>query len=135
MKKLSIILTLALSAVAFGDIQAPPASHQTRVHKFGRGLSNTLYGLSELPFTMVRVNDRAGGTAQWGNGIVEGLHRSFVRIGSGVFDMVSFPVRTHKDSFRSCIQNIQYDPYNGYSEFPPELGWQSNYDYARRQPL
>lgn len=134
MKKFILaFLVVGITTAAYADIQAPPASQQTRVHKLGRGISNVLYGITELPVRMMHVNRMEGNTAAFGNGIVEGTYRSAVRIGWGVFEIVSFPVRTHKNSFRAPYQNIEYDPYNGYSEFPPEIGFQSKYYYARTQ--
>ncbi|MEM7383944.1 MAG: exosortase system-associated protein, TIGR04073 family, partial [Verrucomicrobiota bacterium] len=106
---------------------------QTPVRKLGRAVSNILYGLTELPHTVIQMNKREGNNAAFGAGVVEGTWRSAVRIGYGVYELVSFPVPTYKGSYRAPYQNIEYDPYRGYDEFAPELGFQSKYEYSRRQ--
>lgn len=134
MKKLLItLLAVGCAATALADIQAPPNSHHTRVHKLGRGISNVLYGAQELPSRVMHVNRHEGNNAAFGSGVVEGVKRSLCRIGWGIIEVASFPVKTHRNSFKAPYQNIEYDPYNGYSEFVPELGFQSKYNYARSQ--
>ncbi len=134
MKKLLLtLLAVGLTGACYADIQAPPASHQNAIRKLGRGISNILYGATELPARVIRVNDRAGNNAAGGSGIVEGVERSVVRVAYGIFEVLTFPVKTHKNSFRAPYQDIEYDPYNGYAEYSPEIGWQSKFRYGRKQ--
>tara|TARA_B100000902_G_C26928680_1_gene725263 strand:+ start:309 stop:719 length:411 start_codon:yes stop_codon:yes gene_type:complete len=134
MKKLLItLLTIGVASSAFADIQAPPDSHQTRVHKLGRGISNVLYGITELPMRVLQVNKEDGNNAAAGVGILEGAHRSATRVAYGVFEILTFSGKTYKNSFKASYQNIEYDPSNGYSEFSPEIGFQSKFNYGRKQ--
>lgn len=134
MKKLLFTLLAAgITSSCLADIQAPPDSRQTAIHKLGRGISNLLYGATELPMRMLQVNDHDGNNAAFGAGIVEGTHRTVTRIGYGIFEIATFPARTYKNSYKAPYQNIEYYPYNGYAEFSPEIGWQSKFPYNRKQ--
>ena len=134
MKKfLTILIITGVTSAGFADIQAPPRSWHTPVRKLGRGVSNILYGITELPTTVIRHNETDGNNAAGGLGVVQGIWRSCYRIGWGAIEVVSFPVKTYKNSYRPAYQNIEYDPYNGYDEFSPELGFQSKYRYTRSQ--
>ncbi|MFT5191191.1 MAG: putative exosortase-associated protein (TIGR04073 family) [Verrucomicrobiales bacterium] len=133
MKKLLLTLLAVGITGACADIQAPPASHQTSIHKLGRGVSNLLYGITELPNRIVRVNAEDGNNAGFGSGIIEGTQRSLVRVGYGIFEILTFPAKTYKQSYKAPYQNIEYDPYNGYSEYGSEIGFQSKFGYGRKQ--
>lgn len=134
MKKLLLtLLAVGITVPCFADIQAPPASRQNAIHKLGRGISNVLYGATELSNRIIQVNQNDGNNAGFGAGIVEGAERSVIRVAWGLFEIATFPVKTHKNSFRAPYQNIEYDPYNGYAEYSPEIGWQSKFGYGRKQ--
>lgn len=134
MKKLLLtLLAVGITGTGFADIQAPPDSQQTAIRKLGRGISNVLYGLTELPVRVVNVNSADGNNAGFGTGIVEGTTRSVVRIGHGIIEICTFPVRTYKRTYKARYQNIEYDPFGGYAEYAPEIGWQSKFRYGRKQ--
>lgn len=134
MKKLLLtLIAVGLASTSFADIQAPPNSQQTAIHKLGRGVSNLLYGVTELPARVIGINASQGNSSGAGAGIIEGTHRSIVRVGYGIFEILTFPAKTYKQSYKAPYQNIEYDPYNGYSEFSPEIGWQSKFGYSRKQ--
>ncbi|MEI6350138.1 MAG: exosortase system-associated protein, TIGR04073 family [Verrucomicrobiota bacterium] len=132
MKTLLSLLTLAiLGTAAIADIQNPPAAEQTPIRKLGRGLSNILYGISEMPYTICSVNDDLGNNAAFSYGVVKGLHRSVYRFGMGWYEVVTFPIPHYKHSYRQPYpSNIPWI-HNGYTEFPPELGNESRLDYVR----
>lgn len=132
-KVLLTLLIMGMTSVGFADIQAPPRSQQTPVRKLGRSVSNLLYGISELPFYMIEMNKRDGNNAAFGAGVVIGTWRSAVRFGYGVWEFSTFWCAGYKKGFRAPYQNIEYDPFNGYDEFPPEIGFQSKYRYVRQQ--
>ncbi|MFT4549336.1 MAG: putative exosortase-associated protein (TIGR04073 family) [Verrucomicrobiales bacterium] len=138
MKKLALILTFVLattSFTAFADIQSPPGSRDNRVRKLSRGLSNMIYGITELPASWRKSNMREGSTVAAGHGIVNGAKRSVVRMGFGLYEVVTFPFATYKDGFKSPIpKKLKWDVNHGYSDYPSELGFQSVYDYGRTQP-
>ena len=98
--------------------------------KLGRGLSNILFGIAELPDTMMRINDEHGNAAAFSTGIVKGTTRSIVRIGAGIYDFITFPFPTHRGSFRSPLKSNIPWIHGGYSEYVPELGWETRKGYV-----
>ena len=50
----------------------------------------------------------------------------------GVYDVVTHPFPTYKDSYRPPYK---LDPpwiHGGYEEFPPELGFETRFNYNRQ---
>lgn len=126
------LLTLTcLAGAAFADIQAPPASDQGPTRKLGRGISNIAFGVTEIPDQIFSINSQEGNAAAWSYGLVRGVGRFFARLGYGVYEVALFPFPTQKGTYyppyRSDIPWIN----SGYDEFPPELGWNTKYDYVR----
>jgi len=127
------VLALGLCAsVAFADIQSPPAADYGPTRKLGRGLSNILWGSSELLDSMAAVNYQEGNSAAFSYGIVRGLGRTFARLGYGFYEVVLFPFPTHKGTYYPPYKSDIPWIHSGYSEFPPELGWESRYNYSRQ---
>lgn len=138
MKKIALILSLILlssSYTSFADIQSPPGARDNRVRKLSRGLGNLVYGIVELPGYWRRSNVREGSTVAASHGIVNGATRSVIRMGFGLYEVVTFPFPTYKDGFKSPLPiKEKWDAHHGYSDYPRELGFQSAYDYVRSQP-
>lgn len=128
---LSITLFAALAVGAFADIQVPPMAEQGPTRKFGRGVSNILFGFSELPDTIMRINDTQGNSAACGYGVVLGLNRSFYRFGKGWYDVLSFGRPTYKETYRQPYPSDTIWGMIGYAEFPPELGFETRFNYTR----
>jgi hypothetical protein len=55
---LAAALILGFAVPTFADIQDPPSREYGPTRKFGRGLSNAAFCLSEFPVQIARVNDR-----------------------------------------------------------------------------
>ena len=134
---LSTIL-LALAGTTYADIQAPPASEYTSTRKLGRAIGNILYATEEIPTTIIRWNEADGNYAGASVGVVDGIGRTFSRIGYGFYELVTFWVPTYKCTYKPCYQDScgrsglkEYNVWGGFSEFPEELGFQSKYDYCR----
>ena len=128
---LSLLFLTVLGAAAFADIQNPPAAEQGPLRKLGRGTSNILFGLTEMPLTMCNVNELEGNNAAFSYGIVKGWHRSVYRFGLGWYEVVTFPIPHYKHSYRAPYPpNIPWI-HNGYTEFVPEMGFESRLDYCR----
>jgi len=131
MKVAALLLVLTFSATAFADIQAPPASDYGPTRKLGRGLSNIAFGITEIPDQIMAVNYSEGNAAAWSYGLVRGVGRFFARMGYGIYDVALFPFPT--------VRGTYYPPYrsdipwinSGYQEFPPELGFDTRYNYVR----
>jgi putative exosortase-associated protein (TIGR04073 family) len=130
-RPLTLIALLVTSAVAFADIQQPPSSDNGPTRKLGRGLGNICFGFTELPDSMLSVNYMEGNNAAFSYGIVRGLARSFARVGYGLYDVFLFPVPSYKGTYAPPYRsNVQWI-HSGFSEFPPEIGFESRYPYVR----
>ena len=127
----SLLAAAALAATALADIQQPPGSDYGPTRKLGRGLSNVLFGPSELLDSMAAVNYEDGNAAAWSYGLVRGIGRSFARLGYGIYDMVTFPFPTVRGSYRPPYRSDIPWIKSGYQEFPPELGFETRYHYVR----
>lgn len=128
---LSLLLLMGVSST-FADIQAPPQSEQGPTRKLGRGLGNMLYGSTEIINSMSDVNYSEGNSAAFSYGLVRGLGRTFARIGYGLFETVTFPFPTNHGTYKPPYNNNIQWLYSGYSEFPPELAFETKYDYSRQ---
>jgi putative exosortase-associated protein (TIGR04073 family) len=139
MKKFALILlTVALSSAptltSVADIQAPPGARYNSVRKLSRAVANIVYGISEVPATWMKTNDEEGPSVSGSYGVIEGSKKSLVRLGFGAYEFVTFPFKTYKGSYRPPYRkNIWFDTMHGYSEMPPELGFESRFDYVRSQ--
>ncbi|MEY2496162.1 MAG: hypothetical protein QOJ45_2654 [Verrucomicrobiota bacterium] len=124
-------LIIGFATCALADIQDPPSNDYGPTRKLGRGLSNLVFGIAELPVTIARVNDREGNSAAAGYGVVRGLGRSYMRFHAGVFEIFSFPFPVNRGTYYPILPaHIPYI-HAGYEEFPPELGNESKYPYVR----
>ncbi len=128
-----------MASSVYADIQAPPASEYTATRKLGRALGNIVYAVEELPVSMIRWGSEEGDYAGFSVGIVDGIGRTFSRIGYGFYEFVTFWAPTYKCTYRPPYQGTggrnglkEYNAWFGFSEFPEELGFQSKYGYCRQ---
>ena len=129
---LAAALVLGFATSAFADIQDPPSNDYGPTRKLGRGISNLVFGIAELPVTIARVNDREGNSAAAGYGVVRGVGRSYMRFHAGLFEIFSFPFPVNRGTYYPILPpHIPYI-HAGYEEFPPELGYESKYPYVRQ---
>jgi putative exosortase-associated protein (TIGR04073 family) len=132
---MKILLTTAfvfgLATSAFADIQDPPSSDYGPTRKLGRGLSNLVFGVAELPATIAKINEREGNSAAAGYGVVRGLGRSYMRVQTGLFEFLTFPFPTNRRTYYPLLRSDIPHTQAGYQEFPPELGNESKYPYVR----
>lgn len=119
------------SGVLRADIQAPPGADHSPTRKLGRGISNLLYGFTEVPVTLAHTNEYEGGAAAWSLGVVKGVGRGFARTGVGFWEVLTWPFPTEKGKYTPTLRRETPWILNGYQEFPPELGWESRYRYVR----
>ena len=126
----AIALTLAVSALA--DIQDPPSNDYGPTRKLGRGLSNLVFGFTELPITIAKTNNCEGNAAAAGYCIARGLGRSCMRFQSGLFETLTFPFPTVHRTYYPLLPDDIPLIQSGYQEFPPELGNESKYPYVRK---
>ena len=133
MKKLLFtgLVVFAFAVSALADIQDPPGNDYGPTRKLGRGIGNFLYGSSELPVSVCNVNKEEGNSAAASYGIVRGLGRSTARHFTGLYEIFTFAAPTHHNSFRPVLPSDVPWIHGGYSEFPPELGFESKHTYCR----
>jgi putative exosortase-associated protein (TIGR04073 family) len=126
------VVLLSFSAQAFADIQDPPSNDYGPTRKLGRGLSNLVFGSSELQTTIAKTNEHEGNAAAAGYGIVRGLGRSWMRFTSGLFECLTFPFPVNQRTYYPLLPDEIPFVHTGYAEFPPELGNESKYPYVRK---
>ncbi len=131
---LTLIAVFTCGSLAFADIQSPPAGVWNWSRKLTRGLANLAYGPTEIFSYWARSNHTEGNVGASLITPIEGLKRTVVRIGYGVFEVVTFPSPTYKKTFRPPYYKKQrIDPWYGYGEFSPQLGISSEASYCRTQ--
>src|SRR5205085_12356494 len=129
---LAAALVLGFVLPSFADIQDPPSNDYGPTRKLGRGISNLVFGVAELPHTIAKVNSDEGNSAAFGYGVVRGVGRSWMRIHAGVFEILAFPFPTSRGTYYPILPNHIPYIHAGYQEFPPELGNESKYPYVRQ---
>src|SRR3982751_2267422 len=100
---LSITLLIGMSSLCRADIHDPPSNDHGPTRKLGRGVSNLVFGISELPTTIAKVNNRGGNSAAAGYGVVRGVGRSMMRISAGLVEIFSFPFPIVHGTYRSVL--------------------------------
>jgi putative exosortase-associated protein (TIGR04073 family) len=126
-----LVLVLACTRLALGDIQDPPSNDYGPTRKLGRGISNLLFAPAEMFTTVATVNKQEGNSAACGYGIVRGAGRVAVRHIAGLLEIALFPFPTWHESYYPILPRDVPWIHAGYSEFPPELGNESKYPYVR----
>ena len=127
----SLLLTVCAVAVVQADIQAPPVSNQGPTRKLGRGVANVLFAITDWQQSIAEANDNEGNASGVAFGFVRGAGRFFARTGVGLYEMATFPFPLNKGKYTPTLRDDVPWIHSGYSEFPPELGWESRYNYAR----
>lgn len=122
---------LVLAAICRADIQDPPSNDYGPTRKLGRGVSNLLFGIAELPTTIAKVNEDEGNSAAGGYGVVRGVGRSVMRMQAGIFEILTFPIPVVRGTYFPVLESDTHWIHAGYKEFPPELGNESKYPYVR----
>jgi putative exosortase-associated protein (TIGR04073 family) len=131
---LTIVAALTVGSFAFADIQSSPGSHWNWSRKLTRSVANLAYGFSEYPVTWQRMERAEGVNMAASAFVVEGTKRSVVRFGYGLYEFVTFPLPTHKGTYRPPYRKSdRFDTWNGYEEFTPQVGFTSQARYSRTQ--
>lgn len=129
---LAAALFLAFAIPSPADIQDPPANDYGPTRKLGRGISNVVFGVAELPVSIARVNSREGNSAAASYGVVRGVGRSYLRFHTGLAEIFTFPFRINRGTYYPLLPPRVPYIHAGYEEFPPELGNESKYPYIRK---
>jgi putative exosortase-associated protein (TIGR04073 family) len=111
-------LLLALVLASLGYAQAPnnndqPPSGQNALRKLGRGISNVLFGVVEVPNQYTKAVSDQGGAAGISYGLPKGIARWVSREFVGVYEIVTFPVplpKGYKPVMKPEWPNEDYEP-------------------------
>ena len=135
MKKVVLTLLVAsLGTWAVADIQCPPGASNGAIKKLGRAVANLIYGATEIPTNWSRTLETEGAHSAATYGIFKGVEKSVVRVGYGLYELVTFPAPTYKQGYKapyyekSCICHTL-----GYQDYPPQIGMISQANYTREQ--
>ena len=112
------------------DIQDPPYLDHGPIRKLSRGLSNILFGSTEVFATLDSKNQLHGNSGMM-YGLVSGVGRTLMRIGAGFYEVVTFPAPSYRQSYAPALPSTAPWVQGGYEEFPPELGFESRFNYNR----
>jgi hypothetical protein len=55
-----------------------------------------------------------------------------MRMQAGIFEILTFPIPAVRGTYFPVLESDVHWIHAGYKEFPPELGNESKYPYARR---
>lgn len=137
-KLLGASLAIALSSVvvtsvALADIHEPPKTKYTKTRKLARGVSNIVYGWSEIPTTMYRWGEKhtEQSTGIWFAGLFQGTQRAGARLMYGFYEVWNWQKPLYKDTYKAPYPDINYLPWRGYEEFPPQIGELTTVGYVR----
>ncbi len=70
---------------------------ESMLNKLGRGMTNIVTGILELPYAIDTELDEGGIYKGIPFGIIKGLVRSAVRVGAGLYEFISFPIELPED--------------------------------------
>jgi putative exosortase-associated protein (TIGR04073 family) len=131
-----LVLTAVVTAsFVMADIQAPPGARWGWSRKLSRAVANLAYGVTEINETHNKIDYHDGSSAAFSSTVIQGTGRTVVRIGYGLFELVTFPFPTYHGTYKPPYYKKDYmHPVYGYSEFPPQIGIQSEAHYSRTQP-
>ncbi len=54
-----------------------------------------------------------------------------MRMGAGFYEVVTFPAPTYRKSYAPALPSVAPWVQGGFEEFPPELGFESRFNYCR----
>lgn len=131
--KTLIVLALALgfTSSAFADIQDPPSNDYGPTRKLGRGIANLFLAPAEITVTVATINTQEGNSSAATYGVVRAAGRTAMRQGVGLLEILTFPFPIHRGTYYPILPSDIPWIHAGYSEFPPELGNETKYNYVR----
>ena len=111
------LLVLCVAALLLGAVTTQAAIDNTPENynagrKLGRGFSNLLFGIVEVPNQISKVSADKGGGAAATYGVGKGIWRWFAREGVGLYEIVTFPipVKRYQPVILPEFPNEDYEP-------------------------
>jgi putative exosortase-associated protein (TIGR04073 family) len=135
-KLLLLVLTAGIAGLSMADIQEPPGSKHGPLRKLSRALANIVYGVAEVPVQMTRSELEGSNGEKAAYGSVYGTGKTLARLGYGIYELITFPIPTYKDTYRPPYHPNNREatqPSRGFLEFPPEVGFISGVQHNRSQ--
>lgn len=86
-----VVVMAVLALCWIGTTQTSSAAEDTPTRKLGRGISNMLFCVLEVPKSWEDIKEEHGEIAGITWGTVRGLGRTAMRFGVGVYEVVTFP--------------------------------------------
>jgi len=135
MKKIVAVLCLiAVTSAGWADIHEPPKTKYTKARKLARGVSNLLYGWTEIPTTMHRWGElhTEQSVGIFLAGFTQGAQRTGARMKYGFYEVWNWQKPLYKDTYKPPYQPLYYLPFRGMEEFPPQIGELTTVGYTRQ---
>jgi putative exosortase-associated protein (TIGR04073 family) len=98
--------------LAHADNDQAPSGHNA-LRKLGRGFSNLLFGIVEVPNQYTKAVAEHGGASGVTYGLSKGVVRWFARELTGVYEIVTFPVpypKGYQPVMKPEFPNEDYEP-------------------------
>ena len=112
-KSLGVLLfVVLLTPLVRADTDQPPSGHNA-LRKLGRGVSNVLFGIVEMPNQYTKAVSEHGGASGITYGVPKGFARWFGRELVGAYEVVTFPIpfpRGYKPVMKPEFPNEDYEP-------------------------
>ena len=88
----------------------PAAWAQDPIHKMGRGVVNVLTGWIEVPKQLHLGAQQENPVTGIGQGLFKGVSLTVLRLGTGIFEALTFPIPYPKD-FASPYEQMELNDY------------------------
>ena len=103
------VLRFALACgIMLGTV--PAAWAQDPIHKMGRGVVNVLTGWIEVPKQLHMGAQHENPVTGIGQGLFKGVSLTVLRLGTGIFEALTFPIPYPKD-FASPYEQMELNDY------------------------
>jgi putative exosortase-associated protein (TIGR04073 family) len=111
------LLVLCVAALLLGVVTSQAATDNSTEkygagRKLGRGFSNLLFGIVEVPNQISKVGAEHGGGAASTYGVGKGIWNWFGREGVGLYEIITFPlpIRRYRPIILPEFPNEDYEP-------------------------
>jgi len=106
------LATLVAVATVRAETDDPPQGHNP-LRKLGRGVSNLLFGVVEIPNQYTKAVSLHGGASGVTYGLPKGLTRWIGRELTGVYEIITFPIpfpKGYQPVMKPEFPNEDYEP-------------------------
>jgi putative exosortase-associated protein (TIGR04073 family) len=104
LRTIGFVALLILAAGAPAEALGPVRSDVPVLRKLGRGLSNTVLSIAEVPFRMGSVGRHEGPFAGVTLGLLSGVGNALVRTAAGVIEVMTFPLPLPRRDYAPLVE-------------------------------